>query len=81
MNILRSDDRSLCWINLLQPAQRALARTIQQYGLVGQPVGSAEFAWLQNGELVASSGQQSSLSDAFDLAVRQLPSTYTTSPD
>lgn len=81
MNTLSPNGKALCWINLLQPAQRALARTVQQYGLVGQPVGSGEFAWRRDGELVASSGQQATLSEAFDLAVQHLPSRYTTSPD
>ncbi|MFB9991309.1 hypothetical protein ACFFLM_04860 [Deinococcus oregonensis] len=75
-----SCDRSLCWINRLEPAQLALTRTIQEHGLLGQWIGAAEFAWLLNGELLVTSGPQASLSDAFDLAVQQLPRVYTTFP-
>lgn len=64
------------WINHLQPAQLALARVIQQNGLVGHPVDSAGFAWHLDGEVLVTSGQHASLSDAFDLAVALLPSQY-----
>ncbi|MDL2342871.1 hypothetical protein QOL99_01780 [Deinococcus sp. MIMF12] len=68
------------WINHLQPAQLALARTIQQNGLVGQPVDLAGFAWLLDGEVLVTSGQRASLSDAFDVAVEQLPPQYIQPP-
>ena len=64
------------WINHLQPAQLAVARVIQQNGLVGRPLDTAGFAWLQGGEVLVTSGPQTSLSDAFDLAVALLPSEY-----
>jgi hypothetical protein len=65
------------WINHLQPAQLALARIIQQNGLVGHAVDLAGFAWSLNGEVLVTSGQHACLSDAFDLAVDQLPGRYT----
>lgn len=65
------------WINHLQPAQLALARIIQQNGLVGRPVDVAGFVWLLDGEVLVTSGQRASLSEAFDLAVGQLPCEYT----
>jgi hypothetical protein len=64
------------WINHLQPAQLALARTIQQNGLVGHPVDQAGFAWLLDGDVLVTSGQHASLSDAFDVAVELLPREY-----
>ncbi|WP_161884430.1 hypothetical protein [Deinococcus alpinitundrae] len=64
------------WINHLQPAQLALTRIIQQNGLVGHPVGTAGFGWWLEGEVLVTSGQHASLSDAFDHAVELLPSEY-----
>lgn len=79
MTPFHSPDASRCWINQLQPAQLAMARTIQQHGLVGRPLGSAEFAWVLNGKLLVTSGQQATLIEAFDVSVQQLSSSYTTS--
>ena len=76
MNHLVPSDAGPSWINQLQPAQLAQARIIQQHGLVGQPVDAAGFDWLLDGEVLATSGQHASLSDAFDVAVSLLPSEF-----
>jgi hypothetical protein len=61
------------WINQLNPAQLAQARTLQLAGLVGQSYDGMGFAWRLSGEVVCCAEDHLTLSDAFDEALRSLP--------
>ncbi len=81
MTLTHTTNAAPAWINDLNPAQLALARVIQQNGLEGQQVEIAGFAWHRGGDVLVTSGQQLTLSVAFDLATSQLPCAYTQPAD
>ncbi len=81
MTLTHPTNAAPAWINALSPAQLALARVIQQNGLEGRQVDLTGFAWQKGGDVLVTTGQQVTLSAAFDLSALQLPSAYTQPAD